>query len=407
MNSSSRNDRKIVAITSSSHFMIHSYEFIFPAILVMIGHEFGIHYGLLGLLANVSYLFIGLGSLPAGFISDRLGSTKTLIIYLIGAALSSLLIAFSYNFYSLTTGLILLGAFLSIYHPAGLSLLSKHSKNIGTSFGIHGMAGNLGAALAPLLAGIAAASFGWRSSYLFFAIPGLILASLFPFLKIKEKSHHELPIVLKNNRKGESNKTLLILSIVGIMFVGFCYRGATTFLPAHMGENVTGFFSTWLSHSSGVAKGGVITTVVLLIGVLGQYTGGRLVGRIRMEILYGLLIAISVPFVILIGLSTNSPMILFASIFAFFHFGAQPVGNVLVSTFSFPQRRGFVFGLSFFLTFSFGSFAASFSGLVAEKFGLSYVFIALGAISMVPIIIALIINRLRKKDLEAFTTLKE
>ncbi len=396
MTFSSGNDKKIVAITSASHFMIHSYEFIFPAVLVMVGHEFGIHYGLIGILANVSYLFIGLGSLPAGFISDKLGSTKTMMVFLIGAALSSVWISLSRNVYSLAIGLIFLGAFLSIYHPAGLSLISRHSKDIGTSFGIHGMAGNLGAALTPLLAGLVAASFGWRSSYLFFAVPGLILAFLFPFLRIREKKHHELTGNSENEIREEPHRILLILSFAAIMFIGFCYRGATTFLPAHMGENVSGFFSNWLAHPSGVAKGGAITTVVLLVGVLGQYTGGRLVRKMRMEILYGLLVAISIPCVILIGISTNLPLVIFACLFAFFHFGTQPVGNVLVSSFSSPRKRGLAFGLSFFITFSFGSFAATFSGFVAENLGLNYVFIALGIISIIPVIVALIIYQIKK-----------
>lgn len=396
MNHPSGNDRKITFITSASHFMIHSYEFIFPAVLVMVGHEFGIQYGLLGLLANASYLAIGLGSLPAGFFSDRLGSTKTMMIYLIGAALSSIIIAFSQNIYSLAVGLILLGAFLSIYHPAGLSLISKHAKDIGHSFGIHGMAGNLGAALTPLLAGLIAAAFGWRSSYIFFAIPGIILAFLLPFLRIKEKKTDDSDTRFENNERSEPNRRLLILTFVGIMFVGFCYRGATTFLPAYIGENVTGTISSWFTQHSGVAKGGFVTTMILLIGVLGQYTGGKLTGKFKTEILYGLLIAISVPFVILIGLSKDFPLILFASLFSFFHFGAQPAANVMVSTFSSPHRKGLAFGLSFFLTFSFGSFAATFSGFLAQKYGLSYAFIALGGISMIPVAIALIIHRLRQ-----------
>ncbi len=396
MRESSLNERKIIAITSASHFMIHSYEFIFPAVLVMVGFEFSIHYGFLGLLANVSYLAIGLGSLPAGFISDRLGSKRTMMIYLIGAALSSIIIALSQNIYSVAFGLILLGASLSIYHPAGLSLISKHAKDIGYSFGIHGMAGNFGAALAPLLAGLIAAIYGWRASYIFFAVPGIILALLYSFLRIKEQKPKKPDAPMEGKEIGEPNITLLILSFIGIMFVGFCYRGATTFLPAYVGENVTDVFSNWLPLHQGVAKGGLVTTMILLIGVIGQYTGGKLTGKIKMEILYAMLIGISIPFVILIGLSKNFPLILVASLFAFFHFGAQPVGNVLVSTFSSPKRKGLAFGLSFFLTFSFGSFAATFSGFLGQKFGLSYAFISLGVISIVPIATALLIYRLGK-----------
>ena len=56
------------------------------------------------------------------------------------------------------------------------------------------------------------------------------------------------------------------------------------------------------------------------------------------------------------------------------HFIWQPVGNSLIAQISHSKHRGLSYGISFFLSFGVGSFAAGIGGLIAENFGINMVF---------------------------------
>jgi MFS family permease len=73
---------------------------------------------------------------------------------------------------------------------------------------------------------------------------------------------------------------------------------------------------------------------------------------------------------------TSVPLIVSAAVFAFFHFAGQPIYNTLVADYSPPSRRGLIFGLYFFFNFGLGSFSATLMGILADRMGLAWVFIA-------------------------------
>jgi MFS family permease len=64
--------------------------------------------------------------------------------------------------------------------------------------------------------------------------------------------------------------------------------------------------------------------------------------------------------------------------FGFFSFAVQPMQNTIVAKLLPKHRQGIGYGFMFFMTFGIGSVAAAFSGWLADRFGLSSVFLAMG-----------------------------
>ena len=87
-------------------------------------------------------------------------------MYQIGSAIGGLILVFADNPIQMTLGLGMLGLASSIYHPAGLTILSRRLTNLSKGLAVHGVAGSSGLALGPFIAGLTAEYGSWRASYL-------------------------------------------------------------------------------------------------------------------------------------------------------------------------------------------------------------------------------------------------
>src|SRR4029453_919182 len=138
------------------HGLVHASVLMLPPLLGDIQRSFRVP--LLAVLtgANAMYLVYGLCAIPAGFLADRFGSRRMLVIAAAGCTVSLLLVAAAPSFPLLATGLILLGLRAGVYPPSGLSLLSRGvaTGERGRAIGIHGAGGNFGEAVAPAWAGL-------------------------------------------------------------------------------------------------------------------------------------------------------------------------------------------------------------------------------------------------------------
>src|SRR5204863_9592669 len=114
--------------------------------------------------AAASLIGSGVGQALAGFLVDRYGAQARLFVGLALPALSALALASAHGYPGLVLASIIAGAGNAVFHPADFTVLN-HSVSpgrLGHAFSAHGVAGNLGWAVAPLfMAGIAAAA-GWR-----------------------------------------------------------------------------------------------------------------------------------------------------------------------------------------------------------------------------------------------------
>ncbi len=375
----SRHERWTILLLGSAHTMVHFYEQIFPALLITMVAYFHIELTTAGLMQMFLAMAFGLGALPAGYIADRMGPKRIVMLYLIGAAFSCMFISMAHSLVALAIGLAAMGAFISLYHPAGTTLVTMEVKQVGKGLGYHGMGGGLGVAVAPLLATSLAVIFpqyGWRFAFAAFGVLGLLVAAGVGTLKIRQPMPENSSRGFWPERIVKGSAGPFIIYLFAAVMVGFSYRGVMTYLPAYFAENLSGSIFT----GEALVKGGRFATLTLLVGVAGQFVGGQLTSRGNLEKLFAFLLIITVPFLLLMSVLSNYMLLIATMAFAFFHFSGQPVGNNLIAKYTDPRGRGLGFGLYFASAFGVGSLAAWFSGMIADRFGMKYIFVVLAGI---------------------------
>ncbi len=425
---------------------------ILPALLIPIGDQFGVSTAQITYLATICYFLYGIMALPGGFLADKLSYKVVLAMFFIGTPAAACIVGSARSVTSLGIGLALLGTFASLYHPSGLAMISHGVRERGKALGLHGMCGNLGLALSPIMAGILATRFSWRQSYYFLSLPGFIAGAVFLLISRTalrmEQPDAASPKDLTKNVPQQSKQRFTIWSLIllyaAMTLMGFAYRGVVTMLPTYLGKFSIGLElqsdldngrvssglrqefknnktelsqnatipieesrlgSKWRIEDEGknytvinekgslsvygrrTARGVLFATMVYLVGMLGQYMGGYSSDRWRKTRLYLLFNAVSLPFMILVGLSSGTLMVYIAALFALFHFANQPVENSLIAQYTPPGLRSSSYGLKFFFTFGLGSFASAFSGYVADHFGFSSVFLALGGVIFLVVLV--------------------
>ncbi len=162
-------ERRVIVSASLAHATTHGLELTFAALLLRIGLEFGADLAVMGLIVNVGTFTFGATALPSGYLTDRYGPRAVMAVGTAAAAGFALLVALSPTLPVLAVTLSLLGAALGLYHPAGTSMVSTVQRRRGLAFAVHGIAGNLGVALAPAIGTVIAIVFGWREAYLVYA----------------------------------------------------------------------------------------------------------------------------------------------------------------------------------------------------------------------------------------------
>jgi MFS family permease len=244
--------------------------------------------------------------------------------------------------------------------------------------GYNGMAGNLGLFAAPLIAGLLNWKWGPAGVYLFLAglnLTGALLMMTFPLDEEKAKPAPG---------PGEDGTMLVpfMILLVAMMLGGICYRGSTVILPACFELRTPEIFR-WISAAAGKEiSGNLVATatasLIYLVGMLGQYTGGRAAERYDPRICYLAFYVVTVPPAFLMAVATDLPLILLATLYFFFLLGMQPIENTLVTRFTPARVRHSAFGLKFVLTFGVGAVAVKLAEAVDRSTGLESVFTALG-----------------------------
>ena len=173
---------RLVLLVSCAHALVHILELSFGNVEQLICADFGIGKEVAGDLGACLRLPYGIFALAAGWMADRYGAKRLLLVYLLGGSFAAIMAWWSPSLAVLFVSMFTLGMFVSIYHPAGVGLITHYTtpENRPKALGYHGIFGSLGIAAGPFLAGLAfACGASWQQYFLILSVPGVILAVCF------------------------------------------------------------------------------------------------------------------------------------------------------------------------------------------------------------------------------------
>jgi MFS family permease len=383
-----RTDRRVTGYTMVGHGLVHTYELAVPILVTVWLAQFSATAATLGLAVSIGYALFGAGALPGGLLVDRVGSRQVIAVCLIGMGLSFALLSAAQGIAGIALALGVWGLAASVYHPAGLALISNAVERRGVAFAYHGMAGNVGIAGGPFLTALLLVPFDWRTAVLVLAVPGVIAGLVGLRIDLNES-----PTVDAAADGGESPTldiesfgdfvtasrglfTVGFLTVMGIvLFNGLYYRGVLTFLPELLGDFVEPlvgadqFALGPLADTAAAEKLDIsryLFTGLLTVGILGQYVGGRLTDVIEPERGLAVLLAVLVGIAVLFVPATASvwSLVAVSAALGFTLFGIQPLSQATIAKYSLAGRRGLSFGYTYLMIFGVGALGSSLVGVV-------------------------------------------
>lgn len=387
-----RRERALVGHITAAHALNHAYILIIPLFLTTWIEEFNSDLFVMGIVAAIAYALYGGGSVPFGYLADRVGSKPLIIIYLGGAVVALVLVALAQTLVQLTLALALLGLFLSPHHPAGTALITREVRQQGRGFGYHGMGGSLGVALGPLIAAVLLLSLDWRAIFGLFALPALVVLVAMVFFAPSE----EAPRAATNwaEMKGVFLTRGFLLVFLVYVFAGIAYWGALTFLPAYLDS--LGLSALSVSGHELMA-GLFLFPAVLALGAAGQVAGGFLADRPKVEVTLFVASGLVAVLLLLLALPSAPAVVGVAFIFGFLLFGLEPLQNVLVARQAPPNLRGLAYGLAFLSVFGIGAAGAALGGYIGEVASLGLIFPSLTIFMVASGVAALLLVRGRSR----------
>jgi predicted MFS family arabinose efflux permease len=366
-------DRRASIVTAIGHASVHAHELAFPLFVALWVEEFALSLSDAGVLLAIGYGAFGLVALPAGSITDWIGALPTIRYSLAGSALAIGIVALAPSRLTLAVGLAGWGIAAGLYHPAGLTALSRLDRR-GRALGWHGVAGNVGIGGGPLVVALLLTGIEWRAAVGLLAVPPAlgVLAAGRPANR-REKATTDDGTGASGATAGGASPTNwrpLLLAIGPVLAIlvaaGLYYRGVLSFLPAVLADAPT----VAAAGVAGLPAERTVYVGVLLIGVIGQYAGGHLSDRVTPVRglaggLAGLaLIALAVPPAIARG---PGPALLVAGLLGIVLFVLQPLYQTAIATRTAGADRGRAYGLTYASLFGIGALGAVLAGVALDE----------------------------------------
>ncbi len=234
-----------------------------------------------GLLVSTVYWSIVVFVIPGSIIIDRWSRRKTISIMAVLWSIASMACAFVGNFTQLLTARTFLGIGEAGYGAGGTAMITGlyPIEKRGRMMGLWNASIPLATAVAIALGGIIATRWGWRAAFGLTALPGLIVAVLFFFIKdyktvslvktiTQGTGHGALKIKMKAGDAARDflHTPTLIFTYLGMAAVQFVAVSIITWLPTYF-NRTGGIPISWAGTKAGA---------IMLLSIIGAPLGGFL-----------------------------------------------------------------------------------------------------------------------------------
>ena len=290
-----RRDARVIGVVGLAHSLSHFFQLALPPLFPLLRAEFGVSYAVLGTLVGVFYAASGVTQFAAGFVVDRLGARPVLLGGLALAAGGTMIASLVPGIGWMFPVVGLMGVGNGVFHPANFAILNANvaPRRLGHAYSAHGIGGNIGYILAPVVSFTLGAAFGWRFALAAMGALGFIGLAVVATQRALLVSHRATDAHL-HTLKGSI--ALFMQAPILLCFAYFVVQtmagiGLQTFLPTalHAGLDVPlllatsaltaylfggmagilagGFLAAKTARHDRVAASGLLAAAVLLIAV--------------------------------------------------------------------------------------------------------------------------------------------
>lgn len=373
------------------HGLTHWYPATFYLLLPLIGTELGLSYSQIGLIMTCQYLASAVANVPGGVLVDTVGRKGLLMaVSLFWIGFPYLLIGFTHSYLMLLACVSLVGFGNSLWHPTAIPTLARrYPERKGLVLSIHGMGGNVGDAVAPVIIGSALAWFTWREVVVLNVMPGLVVAALLfallGTLRLAARKQETQSVgEYFAGLRGLFRSRALVLLSTGSAFRTMTQSALLTFLPVYLANDM-GYSPFWV---------GACLFALQAAGFAASPIAGHLSDRLgRKQILVGSMAATALVLVAM-GFAGGSPLfVALVAVLGFFLYATRPVIQAWMLEATPKNMAGSSIGLLFGAQAIGAALGPLAGGMVADRYGLLAAFYFLAATIVVANLFVLTIER--------------
>jgi MFS family permease len=374
------------------HGLTHWYPATFFLLMPLIGAELGLSYSQIGLVITCQYIASAVANVPGGVLVDTVGRKGLLMaVSLFWVGFPYLLMGFAHGYAMLLVCVALVGVGNSLWHPTAIPTLGqRYPARKGLVLSLHGMGGNVGDAVAPVVVGAALAVFSWREVVVMNVLPGLVVALLMlAFLGTlrlgsrRAAPPQSLAQYMDGLRELLANRALILLS-TGSIFRSMTQTGLLTFLPVYLAHDM-GYSPFWV---------GACLFALQAAGFAAAPVAGHLSDRVgRKNIAIS---SMACTALVLFAMAVSGGSALFVGLVAvlgFFLYALRPVVQAWMLETTPRNMGGSSIGILFGAQALGGAVGPLLAGMVADRYGLLATFYFLAVTIVIANLFVLFIPR--------------
>ncbi len=370
-----------VWLITIGHALTHWYPATFYVLAPVIGLELGLSYTQIASITAAQAFAGALSNIPGGIVVDSVGRKGLLMaLSLAWIGFPYMIMAFAHAYWMLLACAILIGIGNTIWHPTAIpTLANRFPDRKGLVVSIHGMGGNVGDAVAPLVAGVLLSSavvggmvfdfnFTWRQVMIFNVIPGIVMsAAIFWWLgrlQMDGKKAADKGIGFKGVLQGFGgllkNRTMMLLA-TSSSFRSMTQGSLMVFVPLYLANVMD--YSPWAIGAAMMA--------LQLAGFIASPVAGAMSDKVGPRSIMMTSMAMTAVVILMMIFTGGTPLfVFFVAVLGFFLFAIRAVLQAWTLDATPKGMGGSAIGLLFGFQSVGNSLGLVVCGLIADRFGL-------------------------------------
>ena len=347
-------NKGLLAVLSIGHLVNDFYGLVLPFLLPTLIIVFEMDFFAAGLLALATNLFGGVLQPVIGYIADRYGHRKTILIagFLL-FSMGLILVGFSTSYPMILLAWFVYGLGIATFHAQSTNFITgAFPARKGRAMGIHGIGGAIGNFGVPIVVTFLLTWMAWRETVFFLAIPGLLVAG------VLGKGLTEAKRVQVESPSLQVPRALWILALVAALF-GMLYASFLTFMPTYLIEQGMDFKQV-----------GILSAIMLFLGFFAQPAGGMLYDRVGGRRLYVLSALMASVGLLLFTNTWGVPPFLPALLIGTSIMATFPSTLAMASDLAEGGNVGMTVGIVFGMSNALAALTPALTGYLADHFGL-------------------------------------